>query len=168
MSVTSICRHLCNIGLVLLLCSCGYSLRGNDVLSSNFDSVLLNSQQPNSEFSRLLRRSLEISNVTVMSATSDSVNDEQLVLDIGDEKIISRPVTVNPRARAAQYELRLSVDIRLRKSDVQLINLETLTVERSYFEDIENITGNKEEIEIILSEMRRELANQLMRRLAAV
>lgn len=168
MSVTSICRHLCNIGLVLLLCSCGYSLRGNDVLSSNFDSVLLNSQQPNSEFSRLLRRSLEISNVTVMSATSDSVNDEQLVLDIGDEKIISRPVTVNPRARAAQYELRLSVDIRLRKSDEQLINLETLTVERSYFEDIENITGNKEEIEIILSEMRRELANQLMRRLAAV
>lgn len=168
MTTTSISRQVSIIGLALLLCACGYSLRGNDVLSSKFDTVLLNSQQPNSEFSRLLRRSLEISDVTLISATSDSANAEQLILDIGSEQVISRPVSVNPRARAAQYELRLSVNISLRRSGEQLISPETLTVERSYFEDIENITGNQEEIEIISSEMRRELVNQLMRRLAAV
>lgn len=168
MTPASFYRHLCLTGLALFLSACGYSLRGSDVLSSKFDSVLLNSQQVNSEFSRLLRRSLEVADVTVISTTSDSLNEEQLVLDIGNERVISRPVTVNPRARAAQYELRLSVVIRLSKPGETLIPQETLFVERSYFEDIENISGNQEEIEIISSEMRRELVNQLMRRLAAV
>ena len=45
---------------------------------------------------------------------------------------------------------------------------ETLFVERMYFEDIENISGNQQEIELIRAEMRRELVNQLMRRLEAV
>ena len=168
MTTTRFVRQISIIGLALLLSACGYSLRGNDVLSSKFDTVLLNSQQPNSEFSRLLRRSLEISDVTLISATSGSETTEQLILEIGSEKIISRPVSVNPRARAAQYELRLSVDISLSRSGEQLISPQTLTVERSYFEDIENISGNQEEVEIISSEMRRELVNQLMRRLAAV
>lgn len=167
MTVKRFYRHFCITALVLLLSSCGYSLRGSDVLSSKFDSVLLNSQQANSEFSRLLRRSLEIADVAVTSANSDSVDEQQLVLDIGNEQIISRPVSVNPRARAAQYELRLSVVISLRRSGEQLISPETLSVERSYFEDIENIAGTQEEVEIISSEMRRELVNQLMRRLAA-
>lgn len=168
MTLTSFYRHLCLAGLILFLSACGYSLRGSDVLSSKFDSVLLNSQQGNSQFSRQLRRSLEVADVTVISNTSDSLSEEQLVLDIGNEQIISRPITVNPRARAAQYELRLSVTIRLSKSGEALIPQETLYVQRNYFEDIENISGNQEEREIISSEMRRELVNQLMRRLAAV
>ena len=49
-----------------------------------------------------------------------------------------------------------------------LIAPETLFVERTYFQDIENISGNQEEAEIISAEMRRELIDQLMRRLAAV
>jgi len=52
--------------------------------------------------------------------------------------------------------------------DEMLIDAETLFVERIYFEDIENINGNQEEIEIITTEMRRELVNQLMRRLESV
>ena len=167
MSATSIYRNFYVIGLSLILCTCGYSLRGDDILSSKFGSVLLNSQQENSEFSRLLRRSLEIADVIIVP-TTDSANDEQLALNIGNEEVISRPISVNPRARAAQYELRLSVEISLRNASEQIISPEILSVERSYFEDIENITGNQEEIEIILSEMRKDLVNQLMRRLAAV
>ncbi len=167
MSVTRIFRHLCIVGLVSFLCACGYSLRGSDVLSSKFDSVLLNSQQPNSEFSRLLRRRLEIAEVTLVPAISGSLNEQQTVLEITSEQLISRPVSVNPRARAAQYELRLSVNIGLTISGEQIIAPETLFVERSYFEDIENINGNQQEIEIIAAEMRRDLVDQLLRRLAA-
>ena len=167
MSVTRIFRQLCIVGLVSFLCACGYSLRGSDVLSSKFDSVLLNSQQPNSEFSRLLRRRLEIAEVTLVPAISGSLNEQQTVLEITSEQLISRPVSVNPRARAAQYELRLSVNIGLTISGEQIIAPETLFVERSYFEDIENINGNQQEIEIIAAEMRRDLVDQLLRRLAA-
>jgi outer membrane lipopolysaccharide assembly protein LptE/RlpB len=49
-----------------------------------------------------------------------------------------------------------------------LLEPETLFVERTYFQDIENISGNQEVAEIISAEMRRELINQMMRRLAAI
>jgi LPS-assembly lipoprotein len=155
------------LGLALGISSCGYSLRGSDVLSSKYDTLHLNVQQPNSEFARLLRRSLEAADVIVETTFTENLDTEFPVLAIGNEQVISRPITVNPRARAAQYELRLSINIALGQADELLIDRETLFVERRYFEDIENISGNQEEIEVITAEMRRELVNQLMRRLEA-
>ena len=81
------------------------------------------------------------------------------------EEISTRPITINSRARAAQYEMRLSIEITLRVNKTFLIESEALFVDRIYFEDIENITGNQEEIRIITSEMRQNLVSQVMRRL---
>lgn len=152
----------------LVLSSCGFALRGNETASSNLSSIQLILQQPSSELSGLLRQNLESAGVAVELADSpqDSKPDVAM-LSVTDEQVVSRPVTVNPRARAAQYELRMSVTIALGKNASYLIEPEPLVVQRIYFEDIENITGNREEVEIISAEMRRELINQLMRRIAA-
>lgn len=154
-----------------LLSGCGFALRGGDQLSADFSTLLLNLQQPSSELSRLLRRSLTSADIEV--ELIEQINEEASVsgipvLQVADEQIVSRPVTVNPRARAAQYELRMSVTIALGRSGAYLIEPESLVVQRIYFEDIENISGNREEVEIISAEMRRELVLQLMRRLEAV
>jgi LPS-assembly lipoprotein len=150
----------------VILSSCGFSLRGSDVLSSKFQVIQLDMEQPNSEFSRLLRRSLEVADVTIEAVAL--TNSDSPVLLVSNERIVSRPITVNPRARAAQYEMRLSINIALGNAERYLISPETLMVERIYFEDIANIAGTQEEVEIITAEMRRELVNQLMRRLEAV
>ena len=150
----------------VILSSCGFSLRGSDVLSSKFQVIQLDMEQPNSEFSRLLRRSLEVADVTIEALLP--TNSDSPVLLVSNERIVSRPITVNPRARAAQYEMRLSINIALDRAEKTLIPPETLMVERIYFEDIANIAGTQEEVEIITAEMRRELVNQLMRRLEAV
>ena len=42
---------------------------------------------------------------------------------------------------------------------------EALFVDRIFFEDIQNITGNQEEIRIISSEMRQDLVSQVIRRI---
>jgi len=150
----------------VILSSCGFSLRGSDVLSSKFQVIQLDMEQPNSEFSRLLRRSLEVADVTIEAVAL--TNSDSPVLLVSNERIVSRPITVNPRARAAQYEMRLFINIALGNAERYLISPETLMVERIYFEDIANIAGTQEEVEIITAEMRRELVNQLMRRLEAV
>ena len=150
----------------VILSGCGFSLRGSDVLSSKFQVIQLDMEQPNSEFSRLLRRSLEVADVTIEALLP--TNSDSPVLLVSNERIVSRPITVNPRARAAQYEMRLSINIALGRAEKTLIPPETLMVERIYFEDIANIAGTQEEVEIITAEMRRELVNQLMRRLEAV
>lgn len=154
--------------LLLALSSCGFSLRGNDALSGNFSELQFYSEQPNSELARLLRRSLEGAEVNVTLVNLNEEDSKLPLLGIANELLISRPVTINSRARAAQTELRLSVVMALLLDEQTLLEPETLFVERTYFQDIENISGNQEEAEIISAEMRRELINQMMRRLAAI
>ncbi|MEC8805054.1 MAG: LPS assembly lipoprotein LptE, partial [Pseudomonadota bacterium] len=90
------------------------------------------------------------------------------ILKVSNEQILTRPVSINPRARASQVELRLSASIALTVDGQSIIPEEKLTVVRTYFQDIENIAGNQEEAQIIANELRQELINQLMRRLESV
>lgn len=165
--MASTVARLALLVMITVLSACGFSLRGGDALSG-YESLQLALVEPNGEFARLLLRSLDTSGVRADIVEVDAADPAIPLLGIGAERAASRPVTVNPRARAAQYEIRLSVDILLRQGDNELIPLETLSQERTYFEDIENIAGNQEEVQIITAEMRRELANQLLRRLQAV
>lgn len=161
-------RGIVIVALCTGLAACGYSLRGSDILTDNFATLGLELQQPNSDLARLVRRNFDIAAVTVLSGADARQQSDTPVLTLGTEQFVSRPVSVTPQARAAQYELRLGVEIALTQADEFLLGPETLIVERSYFEDIENISGNREELEIITAEMRRDLVNQLMRRLQAV
>lgn len=155
------------IVLLLALSHCGYSLRGSDPLATTIQSLQLNVEQPNSEFSRLLQRSLQSAGVAIELVERD-FSETSPVLMVSDEQVISRPVTINARSRAAQYELRMSITIAVGNTTGYLIEPEPLIVQRIYFEDIENISGNREEVEIISAEMRRELVLQLMRRLESL
>lgn len=148
--------------VVLSFSGCGFALRGSDSIAAGYSALVLDSDQPNGDLTRLLRRSLDVANISVESSSSNAP-----VLMIRNEQSTSRPVSINPRARAAQYEVRLSIDIALIQDETELLPTETLMVERSYFEDIANIAGNRDEVELITTEMRRDLVNQLLRRLQA-
>ena len=150
--------------LALALQTCGFALRGSDAISANLATLTLDLQQPQSEFSRLLRRSLDMANVEIANP-ADARDSDLPLLVVANERVSNRPVSINPRARASQVEIRLSIDITLTQAGTELIPTETLMVDRTYFQDIENIAGNQEEVQIITAELRRELVNQLMRRL---
>ena len=51
---------------------------------------------------------------------------------MSNEQLSTRPVSINPRARASQVELRLSVNIALTVGGKPTIPDETLTVVRTY------------------------------------
>lgn len=144
------------------LVSCGFSLRSSENFSAQLPTLGLNLQQGQSEFSQLLSDALQNAGVTVTSS------EPQLLLSISDEQLNSRPITVDPSARAAQYELNLSINIQLTQGDEFILAPQTLSVTKSYFQDIENLSGAQEEVEIISNEMRSELVNQLMRRLQSI
>lgn len=147
--------------LALSVQACGFTLRDNDAIVSSFDNLNLELAQPQSELSALLQRSLRTAGVSLSSQQLKTTP----TLKVSNEQISTRPVSINPRARASQVELRLSVNIALTVGGKPTIPDETLTVVRTYFQDIENIAGNQEEAQIIANELRQELVNQLMRRL---
>jgi LPS-assembly lipoprotein len=146
------------LALAITLCSCGFSLRGSENARMPFTNMTLNLQQENAPFSRLLRNALNSSGVVI--------GNDGYVLSISEEQQSIRPVSVTSRVSAAQYELISSINIALSDADgTAVFQPETLTVQKTYFEDIANIAGSSSEIELLRIEMRQELVNQLMRRL---
>ena len=153
--------------VVILLDSCGYSLRGSQLRNANLDVLNLIFSQPNGNLARNLERNLVATGLNIESQVNISkpTQPRQITLTVSAEETSIRPVSINPRARAAQYEIRLSIVIRLEAENEIKIESDILSVERTYFEDIENIVGNQEEVQIIISEMRQNLITQVMRRL---
>ena len=164
-------RTLATIALsawMLILAGCGFSLRGSTVLSGDLPQLQLNLQQPNSEIAQLLSRALADANVSTLESPEYSADAVIPVLSVGAEQLTVQPVTVTPRARAAQYDIRISLPVSLIRGEATLLGPEEMTVQQVYYENTGNITGTQEEIKIIQGEMRRELVNQLLRRLEAV
>lgn len=149
--------------IALILSSCGFALRGANSGPISNDAVYLQSAQENSALTQGLTTALSNAQLRMV----DSMQSAHYVLQIGAEEFSSRTSTVNGRARAAQYNLQLSTRISLSQGGNELLTDEPLSVERSYFEDTANIAGSTQEIEILQQEMRRELVEQVMRRLRA-
>jgi LPS-assembly lipoprotein len=161
-------RQIALLALAMTLVSCGFSLRSNEVISSSYSSLTLNLQQPNSEFAQQLRRALGNSNVALIDFNDLASANEIPVLSVSSESINIQPITVNPLARAAQYEIRLSVAVSLILDGETLMGPEDLTIQRVYLENTDNISGNLEEADVIQTEMRRDLVNQVLRRMESV
>ncbi len=152
--------------LLALAAGCGYQLRGMDGAMSGWRDLRLQIPQSEPGFNSLLRRRLETAGITLHAAVDPAAREYPL-LSIGSETFSGRPASTTVLARAAQVTLRLSLRIQLVDDGQTLIDGENLTVERTYYQDLRNIAGNREEAELLRSEMRQELAAQILRRIEA-
>lgn len=155
-------RTLSILVLILSLTSCGFSLRGSTTSLDDSISVFIEASSPNEQLVQQIGSALQ--NAGVQISTDMSSN---YTLHIGEEQYISRPATVNGRARAVQYDLQLAFEYSLARQDTLLIPSETIAANRTHFEDIANISGSSEELTMLREEMRTELVERLLRRVAA-
>ena len=152
--------------LLITAVGCGYNLRGTMAGAPEFTDLRLQLPQSEPEFERVLLRSLQTAGIGVHAAGDTNARNFPL-LAIGPELFSGRPASTTVQARAAQITLRLAVRVNLTDGETAWIDGETLNVERTYYQDLRNIAGNREEAELLREEMRRDLVAQLMRRLEA-
>jgi len=148
----------------LTFASCGFALRGSESTALSPETVFVRSSQENAQLTQALQASLMEAQLQLV----DSASQAHYVVSVGPEDFSSSTATVNGRARAAQYTLRLSVELALDMQDQNLLQAERIAVERSYFEDTANIAGSTREADILRDEMRQELVNQILNRLRVV
>jgi len=160
----STCRQLLILCAALVVSGCGFALRGAVDLPPALQTLQLESTDGNSDIVRDMRRALEVSDITVVSQARPGIYR----LGIGNERVVERVLSVNSNARAGEYELSLSVPFQLRNGETFLIGPETLSIEKVYLADPNSAVAKAEERELIEEEMRRELVNQIMRRLQAL
>lgn len=145
---------------IFLVSACGWHLRGsNPQLSSKLEwvNITINADDEYTNLFTYLRPQLDTFRIKEIEGTGITLDIQNLLLD-------KRTAGVGADALTSAYELTLSVDYRL-VTDLQANDKYTLaTVTRTYNYDLNNANGAAQEEELILREMHRELANQILRR----
>jgi LPS-assembly lipoprotein len=152
-----------SIALCLLLSACGFALRGSAELPAVLQPLQLENVDAATPLGRELLRVFASNKVALADPAEGALYSLAVATESGGERALS----VNANARAGEYELSLGTEYQLQRNGVPVAAPQALTLRRVYLADPENAIAKNEEAELIRTEMRRELALQLLRRLQA-
>ena len=156
-------RSLGSSLLILGLCSlvaCGFQLRGMQY-ELEIEEVYLSGSNTRSELLEEITENFRDRGIAI-SASNESVPS----LHIVSEDIHRRPIATGADISVSEYELRMEVVFQIMSDEGKvLIPPSTLFLERIYSFDRSSLVGSSEEENIVVQEMRRDLANQLLLRL---
>ena len=157
--------HTFILGIACLLSACGFQLRGTGdsgtVVPDAWKSMHLVTGNPNSEFSRDVQ--------TLFAANGVQWRDREdanYIVTVGPESFSKRNLSLNSEARAAEFELTMRAQFSVSDADdIEVMPKDDASVVRQMENDPRNVVGKAEEVRILRSEMRTELAQQIMRRI---
>jgi LPS-assembly lipoprotein len=157
--------HTFILGIACLLSACGFQLRGTGdsgtVVPDAWKSMHLVTGNPNSEFSRDVQ--------TLFAANGVQWRDREdanYIVTVGPERFSQRNLSLNAEARAAEFELTMRARFSVHDADnIEVMPTADASVVRQMENDPRNVVGKAEEVRILKSEMRTELAQQIMRRI---
>jgi LPS-assembly lipoprotein len=157
--------HTFILGIACLLGACGFQLRGTGdggtVVPDAWKSMHLVTGNPNSEFSRAVQTLFAANGVQWLDQ-----EDANYILTLEPERFRQRNLSLNAEARAAEFELTMSSRFSVHDADnAEVIPTADASVVRQMENDPRNVVGKAEEVRILKSEMRTELAQQIMRRI---
>ena len=157
-------RWVCLSTILMCLAACGFQLKGSDAASSSAKlegmTLQLISSQPRSELTREVSRALSATGLMLLEE-----GDAMLTLVLQPEQFTQRNVSLTAQARAAELELTLFADFTLNQQESDPIDARA-TVTRQMLNDPRNVVGKTEEIRLLREEMRRDLADQIARRVS--
>ncbi len=152
---------------ILTLSACGWHLRGSasgdDKLAMMVPlDVVIVSKDNHSPLMNSLRDSLPIYKITEVKTAKPGA----LTLTMEREIIDRRTAGVGSDALTSAYELTLRVAYSIEKAGTIITPRDTSSrVSRTYNFNVNNVNSAAQEEELILQEMRRDLAQTVLRRL---
>lgn len=158
-------RRSLPIVLALALSACGFHLRNELVLPSDTAPVRVSSVDRYSPLADSLTQSIKRAGVKI----AESGDETATVLDLLSERWGDTPTSVDQFGRAQEFSLRYAVVFELRQADgTKLVPRQAVELARDYISNPTNAIGTEGEREVLVKEMRREMAASIIRRLGAV
>ncbi|MFT6285600.1 MAG: LPS-assembly lipoprotein [Halieaceae bacterium] len=152
------------VGLSLFIAGCGFQLRGKNTataLPPSWQQMNLVTANPNSEFSRAIQARFSANGIIWVGK-----DEAAYILILGPEGFSQRNLSLNAEARAAEFELTMKTNFSvLAVNGTEEIGDSGAVVIKQMENDPRNVVGKSEEIRILKTEMRNELAQQIMRRI---
>lgn len=151
--------------LSLLGTGCGFQPRGaggGSALPDDWRNMHLLSNTPNGELTRVVESTFSASGVTWLPR-----EEADYVVRIGPERFSQRNLSVNAQARAAEFDLQMSASfVVIDGQGRTVMPRTTAAVNKQMENDPQNVVGKAEEVRILRTELRSELAAQILRRIS--
>jgi LPS-assembly lipoprotein len=145
--------------LALTLSSCGFHLRGNLPLSQ-FPAIYVQSEA-HSELAQLVSERLSQNSVQLLSSMRAEAPTIQLVSDTLERRTLS----LFPSGQVAEYELIYKVSYYLIMPGTEPA-FNQFELYRDYQDDPNQALAKARELDLLLSELRQQAANRIIRQLA--
>ncbi|PHS73849.1 MAG: lipoprotein B transmembrane [Cycloclasticus sp.] len=146
-----------------VLTACGFKLRGLFDLPAGLQKMYVVGSQ-NSELVQDLKDILAFSAEVVANRS-----DADAVLTINKEEIDNRTLSVDSRGKVRESEMQYAVIYSLVKKDGEaLLDKESLLLVRDYINDENDIIGRTNESAVITRDLKRDAAQQIIRRVQAL
>lgn len=152
--------------LILSLSACGWHLRGSASGSDKLAmtqplNLVIESSDNHSLLVNSLRQALPGYKITEVTTS----NTQALTLEIGTEKLDKRTAGVGSDALTSAYEIIVRVPFSLSDAKGVITPKDTsASITRTYNYNVNNANSAAQEEELVLREMRRELAQTILRR----
>lgn len=151
--------------LALALAGCGFHLRNALVIPDDLGPIHVRSADRYSPLADALTISME----RVGARIAPEGAADAAVLDLLSERWGDTPIAIDELGRAQEYALRYAVVFELRKPDgTTPLPRQAIELSRDYISNPVNAIGTEGEREILIREMRREMAASILRRLGAI
>ena len=162
-SATVVIRFIALFSMLSVLAGCGFALRNTAEFDLVVESMNVSSANAYSDFSRELERLVESRDIALVSTGAD------YSVRVLSENTSRRPVSTTADISVADYELRLEIQFAAAdEKGKPIIRPTVISTERIYSFDRTSLVGSAEEEQVLIAEMRRDLAAQLLRRFSAV
>ena len=150
--------------VLLALSACGFQLRDALSLPAGLDPVKVVSADRYSPLAESLAQAL--TQAGAVPATPEV--EAPAVLEILAERWGDTPISVDERGRAQEFNLRYAVVFELRNGDgTVLVPRQNIELSRDYISVPTNSIGTEGERDILVRELRREMAASILRRIDA-
>lgn len=144
-----------------LLAGCGFHLRGQAGMP--FTTLYLDTPNPNSPFSKELRRNLEANNVKLLNTAEQADVVLNIISEIPDKQILS----LAGSGRVNEFQLFYRVSLRAYDLKQQnWLPAEEIVMHRDYSYDDTKVLAKEAEETLLYQSMRSDMVRQIVHRLS--
>ena len=155
-------RALLLLILTLLLCACGFHLRGQGALALPFQTLYVKSANEYAPFITELKLAIEANGVQAADTPEQAQLTLQIVSETSDKQILS----LSGGGRVREYRLQYRISLRAYDQKQQdWLAPEEITLRRDFSYDDTQVLAKEQEEALLYQSMRSDAVQQILRRL---